>query len=254
MPPVILVRLEGGLGNQMFQYSAGKAAATATGRHLLLDPSAISRGLSGRAYELPSFLIDGQCASLADRLMSRAQVGQRLPAAARVIARVFSSRRWRLLRDQGATFDERLFTPGGDLVLEGFWQSAAYAQCGPAVATQLRREFALREPMPNRLATIQAEIAACEAVGVHVRRGDYVTNPTASAYHGVLPLTYYAAAADYIVAQLVSPKFFVFSDDLPWSKAHLRLPANPVCRCCRRALACRRAAPHGLLPPLRDCQ
>lgn len=224
MRSIVLVRLEGGLGNQMFQYAAGRSVALATGRRLLLDSSAIGRGPSKRRYELSSLAIGGERAGLICRLMARAQVGARLPAAVRELSRAVSPRRWQLLRDAGAALDERLFAISGDIVLEGPWQSAAYADRDPLVASQLRRDFALREPLTGRAAAVAAEIAACEAVCVHVRRGDYVKDAAVSAFHGTLSIDYYTAAAERIAAEAGNPTFFVFSDDLPWAQASLRLP------------------------------
>ena len=219
----VVVRLEGGLGNQMFQYAAGRAVALLTGRQLLLDPAPIPLGPSARRFELPAFRIDGEPVKPLTRTQIRLQVGSRLPAVVRAAVRTVSPRRWTLLRDEGHACDERLFTTPGDLVLEGAWQSAAYADRDPAVAAQLRRDFALRQPFPGRLGAIAAEIAACEAVCVHVRRGDYVHDQKIAAFHGVLPLEYYSAAAARIGASS-SPTFFVFSDDLEWARGALRLP------------------------------
>jgi hypothetical protein len=220
----VVVRLAGGLGNQMFQDAAGRAVALATGRRLLLDEAGILRGPSGRRYELPVFRIAGVPAGLLDRTLVRAQVGGRVPPALRDIVRATSRRRWTLLGDREAGFDERLFTTAGDLVLDGFWQSAGYPDRTPEIAGQLRHDFALRQPLPDRLAAVAAEVAACESVGVHVRRGDYAHDPTIAAVHGTLPLDYYAAAAAWLAARRDAPSFFVFSDDPAWARAHLRLP------------------------------
>lgn len=224
MQSSILVRLEGGLGNQMFQYAAGRSVALATGRRLLLDGSAIARGPTLRQYELGSLAVGGEHAGLFPRLTARAQVGARLPAVVRRLAHAVGPQRWHLLRDAGLALDDRLYSLPGDLVLEGPWQSAAYADRDPAVSAALRQDFALRAPLTGRTAAVAAEIAGCEAVCVHVRRGDYFSNPAVTAIHGVLPLDYYAAAAARIVAAVGSPAFFVFSEDIPWAKAHLRLP------------------------------
>ena len=220
----IVVRLEGGLGNQMFQYAAARAVALLTGRRLLIDPSGIPRGPSGRRYELPAFRIGGEPVRPLMRAQIRGQVGARLPGVVRTAARAVSRRRWTLLRDAGRGCDERLFTVPGDLVLEGAWQSAAYADRDPAVAAQLRRDFALRQQLPDRLAAIAAEITMGDSVGVHVRRGDYVTDPAIAAVHGVQPAEYYAAAAEVIASRASAPRFFVFSDDVAWAEGHLRFP------------------------------
>lgn len=220
----VVVRLAGGLGNQMFQYAAGRAVALATGRRLLLDEAGIPRGPSGRRYELSAFRIAGEPAGWLVRTLVRAQVGGRVPPVLRAVVRAASRRRWTLLGDREAGFDDRLFTTAGDLVLDGFWQSADYADRTPEIARHVRHDFALRQPLPDRLAAVEAEIAACESVGVHVRRGDYAHDPTIAAVHGALPLAYYDAAAAWLTARLESPSFFVFSDDPTWAREHLRLP------------------------------
>lgn len=220
----VVVRLAGGLGNQMFQYAAGRAVALATGRRLLLDASAIAHGPSDRRYELGAFAIAGEPAGPITRTLIRSQVGGRVPAAVRTASRAVARRRWSLLCDSGAACDERLFTAAGDLVLDGFWQSAAYADRDPETAGCLRQDFALRQALPDRLAALAAEMAACESVCVHVRRGDYAHDPRIAAVHGTLEPDYYAAAAARLADSVSSPAYYVFSDDLGWARAHLRLP------------------------------
>lgn len=220
----VVVRFEGGLGNQMFQYAAGRAVALSTGRRLLLDPSAIARGPGGRCYELASFQIAGEPVRWLKRTMIRAQIGARVPAILRSTAGVLSGRRWTLLRDEGRGCDERLFATPGDLVLQGFWQTVGYVERDSAVVDQLRHDFGLREPMPARVAALAAEMSACESVCVHVRRGDYVSNARIAAAHGALSLDYYAAAVERLAARVAAPSFFVFSDDLAWVRGHLKLP------------------------------
>lgn len=220
----VLLRLAGGLGNQMFQYAAGRAVALATGRRLLLDATAIPRGPSDRRYELPAFRIAGEPAGPVVRTLVRAQVGARLPGAMRGIARAASRRRWTLLGDRDSGFDERLFATAGDLVLEGPWQLAAYADHTPEIRAAIRRELSPRGPLPERLTGVIAEIEACEAVCVHVRRGDYAHDPAVAAVHGTLPLDYYDAAAARLADHVAAPFFFVFSDDAAWARRNLRLP------------------------------
>ena len=220
----VVVRLAGGLGNQMFQYAAGRAVALATGRRLLLDPSAIPGGPSGRRYELASFRLDAPAAGAVLRTMIRGQVGARVPEPLRAILRAAARRRWTLLGDRGERCDERLFATAGDVVLDGLWQSAAYAERDPAITRHLRQDFELRQPLPPRVVAVAAEIAACASVCVHVRRGDYAADPRIAAVHGTLPPDHYSASAARIAAEVATPSFFVFSDDLPWAREHLRLP------------------------------
>ena len=62
------------------------------------------------------------------------------------------------------------------------------------------------------------------AVSLHVRRGDYVSDPKTKAILGVCSLDYYRAAIAHIAERIESPAFFVFSDDIAWAKANLEIP------------------------------
>lgn len=64
----------------------------------------------------------------------------------------------------------------------------------------------------------------CESVSVHVRRGDYVTLASASAYHGLCTLDYYHRAIRHVAERVANPTLFVFSDDPEWTKANLHSP------------------------------
>jgi hypothetical protein len=60
------------------------------------------------------------------------------------------------------------------------------------------------------------------AVSLHVRRGDYASNPVTNQYHGTCSLRYYLDAVSTLVSLGVQPRLFVFSDDIPWAQASLR--------------------------------
>lgn len=61
------------------------------------------------------------------------------------------------------------------------------------------------------------------AVSVHMRRGDFVSNPKSNAVHGVCPPEYYRAAIRTMAGQVEKPCFYIFSDDIAWAKDQLKL-------------------------------
>ena len=65
-----------------------------------------------------------------------------------------------------------------------------------------------------------------DSIGVHVRRGDYVSNKHANAHHGLASIDYYNAAAIYCSTYLKNPHFLVFSDDIAWCKQNLKFGDN----------------------------
>jgi hypothetical protein len=69
---------------------------------------------------------------------------------------------------------------------------------------------------------VLTEIRKYNAVSIHIRRGDYVSNPSAAAVHGICSLEYYEAAIQFIASRTDQPFFFVFSDDPQWAKNNLK--------------------------------
>lgn len=211
---LVVVRLEGGLGNQLFQYAAGRTIALATGRDLLLDPSAY-RADPLRSYQLDHFAIAARPLRRGDVpwfRLRRSRLGAILPRRARVeiVREAFPARVpvWPGAPLEGA----------GTPYLIGYWQSERYFA---AIADTIRREVRVNVAPEGRNARLLAEIAAGDAVAIHVRRGDYVSNPAATAYHGLCGLDYYRAAIRRLAGSVPRPHCFVFSDDLDWVRANL---------------------------------
>lgn len=67
-----------------------------------------------------------------------------------------------------------------------------------------------------------------DSVMLHVRRGDYVSNAKTLRVHGVCSIDYYRRAIGVARERLGQPRFFVFSDDLAWSRENLPLGDDAV--------------------------
>ena len=63
------------------------------------------------------------------------------------------------------------------------------------------------------------------AVSIHIRRGDYVSDADANNLMGILPMGYYDRAVNYINERVKNPSYYIFSDDLEWTKDHLKVDA-----------------------------
>jgi len=218
-PESVLVRLDGGLGNQMFQYACGRAVALATGRRLLLDPSPIAARRADRSYQLDALTIHGAGAKQSTRLAARLATGQRLPPVLRRLAAAAGGG-WTLLRDRGSGADSRLLTTPGNLLLEGTWQDTSLFA---SWADQIYQDFTFREPPRPADAGLVAGLRQEGSVCVHVRRGDYVWQEDIRRVHGALPLEYYHAAARLLADHGGPQRFFLFSDDPAWAEAHLAI-------------------------------
>jgi hypothetical protein len=209
----VVVGLSGGLGNQMFQYAAGRALSLRLGCDLTLDLSWFE-GRNDRHYALAPFAISGRARSGA----------QWLPPALRQYA-TRASRRWGNRRMGAPVFREPHFhfAPSFNAIdeavfLEGFWQSARYFEQFRAV---LLKDFQLKGAVPDSCIGLLQDIVGSESICVHVRRGDYVSNLVAAKAHGLCSIKYYRQAVEALTHDLKEAHCFIFSDDPTWVRQHL---------------------------------
>ncbi len=215
---MIIVRIKGGLGNQMFQYAAGRALALKTGLPLVLDRRYYRRERE-YGYALNAF-------KLADVPLN----AERLPPLLRGRPLAYwiwrlARREPRLLRQKGSGFDPAIAAICAPSWIDGYFQSERYFT---AQAATIRAELTPISPLDAENARWHAEIKAeSRAVSLHVRRGDYVSNSKATARHGICTPDYYARALDYVAQKMESdPIIYAFSDDPAWVRENLKLPAE----------------------------
>ena len=207
---MIAVKLMGGLGNQMFQYAAARRLADVRGTGLVLDLSAFERpprGQTARVYELDCF-------------RPRATLSrQSLVASASWFRSLPLRRRLRLVTETGFAFQPAVLSAPADSHLLGYWQSERYFE---DVVGTIREDFRVCTPLGEAKRAI-AERLDESSVSVHVRRGDYASDPRAAAIHGLLSPDYYRRAAARIGETVEAPHFLVISEDSDWCRAHLTL-------------------------------
>lgn len=193
---LIIVKLIGGLGNQMFQYAFGRNLSGRLGVQLKLDISGFET-YRLRRYSLGALNIVEAFASNHEIAMS--------PHVSEV----------------GFAFDPRaLLLPDG-CHLDGYWQSEKYfAGCDEI----LREEFSVRTALKGPSVELAQRMRSQTSVSLHVRRGDYVANPHTAAVHHVCDAEYYERCIDYMGGKLENPEFFVFSDEPEWARENLRIP------------------------------
>lgn len=207
----ITTRLVGGLGNQMFQYAAGRALSLRTGLPLMLDITHLS-SKSFRDYELSAFNIQARTfrrpgEGRPDRLTRWAHaLGLHHPAPDP--APVHTEPHYH--------YDHAFETLDRACVLDGYWQTERYFL---GVADVIRQEFRPRK-MPARVAYLEANLSQPNAISVHIRRGDYASNPEVARFHGLCDLSYYKATMDRLAEHVANPVFHIFSDDHNWIQAH----------------------------------
>jgi hypothetical protein len=219
---MILVKLAGGLGNQLFQYATGRRLAIKTGAELKLDLS-VYPDRTGRIYKLADFNIKASVATPWDLKKMRPGV------AIKAFSRIFPALDTRTVKEKDFGFDENILSLADGKYLIGYWQSEKYfsarggsASGGKDIENIIRSELTLKDGLGGQARLIEQKILSTDAISIHIRRSDYLTEKISEVF-APIGLDYYARAAQKISASVRDPHFFIFSDDIDWSKANLKL-------------------------------
>ena len=212
---MIITRLFGGAGNQLFQYATGRALADR-----LCVPLALDRRYVGDAMER------GDCFEHFQN--ARFEEAPCLPPSKMDGAVRYGL--WRLLgrspslhRERGLGFDPTFFDLPDDSYLHGYWQSEKYFGPDPA---RLRADLTMTTPLDVANAAVADRIGkTAMPVSVHVRRGDYMS----SGAYAACTADYYRIAVARLQGRSDTPlTAFVFSNDPAWAADNLDLGIERV--------------------------
>lgn len=211
---MIITRLNGGLGNQMFQYAAGRALALRHGVEL---------GLDLRVYEGPSqFDFALNHFAIKAKILDRTE----LPPSRKSNKIRYLIWRSGLIRpyftDQKCDgFNQSFCNTRDDSYLRGYWQSERFFM---EVADTIAEDFHITTAPTPENAQMATRIQNADAVSLHIRRGDYISDPMANATHGTCSLEYYERALEHLTENgRKVTEAFIFSDDPTWAHENMRI-------------------------------
>ncbi len=203
---MIVVKLMGGLGNQMFQYAAARGLAkngpVYTDQSFFKINKVSTDAFTARCYRLDVFkqLNVKKLDSFSSAILG----------ADNLIAKVLK----RVLFPGLIYWHGESPIAGKMMYLDGYFQSEVHFR---SIRSVLLKEFEFSE-LNSKAQTWHREITqSSNAVSIHVRRGDYLNAPVA-AYHGLLHQDYYRKAIALIEARVSRPQYFIFSDDATWCR------------------------------------
>ena len=107
-----------------------------------------------------------------------------------------------------------------NVYIEGYWQSEKYFKDIEAV---IRREFTVKNELQGKNKEVAQQILDTLSVAIHIRRGDYISNPLTAKLHNTCSLEYYQQAINIFVGKVKDPHFFIFSDDPAWLQKNMVL-------------------------------
>ena len=230
------VLLQGGLGNQLFQYTFAESLRINESKNVSLDSSALTKNLHYDETSIRELAIQG--------LPHDKKITRKMSVSELRNSRIWNANRrkpWNLLRigytkvwitkivqllqlklvlDESRWNERKSYSYlfARTIIMDGFWQDYKYPT-GIEVALKSRINSRLRccqYPM-----NLEKQIRSESALALHVRRGDYVSNPQANEFHGALSATYYNKAISSFGASKHLDTIYVFSDDSNWCRENL---------------------------------
>lgn len=217
---MIIVKLMGGLGNQMFQYAAARRLASLHNTSVKLDLSFFGKDVPGilpRSYALVPFAIHAEPAT--DQEIANLYEPQ--AGTIKRFARLMNPCYRRIhIREQYFHFDSSILELTDNIYLDGYWQSEKYFRDIDGI---IRQDFKINTVLDSLNRQAIEEIEATESVSVHIRRSDYISNSSASKILGACPIDYYQKAIDFITVRVCNPKFYIFSDDIDWAIKNIKI-------------------------------
>ncbi|MFA6175946.1 MAG: glycosyltransferase, partial [Phycisphaerae bacterium] len=208
-PPVV-VKLMGGLGNQMFEYAAGLAVARKRGVPLKLDLSFLLDRTSRPNFAYRDFDLDLFCLAPDCELIRETH---HLPQGLRSVP------------EKHFHYDSSVTESPAGIYLDGYWQSPRYFE---SVLDEVRKTFSSFATVLNaENQKLADEIASNNAVCLHVRRADMVADPVTAAFHGSCDILYFQEASALISKRHPDAHYFVFSDDIEWCRDSGLLAGHP---------------------------
>lgn len=219
---MIIVRLNGGLGNQLFQYAAAFALAKKKLDVLKIDNSEllrpVSRGQLPRRFSLGNFRISAQVASVDEIRMARYPLG--------LISFMHEMLQKKILRKFYVDFHPEIKNLKGSIYLDGYFQSEKYFL---EYAGELLSEFVLIESLNKEVESILTKFSSKKpSVALHIRRGDYVSNPRVSKSYNLCGKFYFENAINYFSQKFDDFNLIIFSDDVTWVKNNMQFPVNCI--------------------------
>ena len=231
-----LIYMNGGLGNQLFQYIFYRAIELNTGDECIIDdtyftldpdahngyevekifglkPKLLSRVLSPEQWAgLLECKIDGKTVNQLDYLntlgyqFELCSEGNTYTEAYKDCDVKYDKNYFTLSMN---SFNGNVFSLPGDIFYYGYWINPHWFH---NIRETIVKDLTFPEITDEHNQKIMDSILSTNSVGIHIRRGDFVTLGWA------LGPDWYAGAVRHMRNVIMKPTFFVFSDDIPWCR------------------------------------
>lgn len=206
------VRMQGGLGNQIFQYAMGRSRCFITGENLVLDISGFENDHK-RNFELNNYNIIAQT-NKDTGFENYYKLVQNMQKYAHL--KLFFNKAMKIAIEK----EEFGFEPyKTNRYFWGYWQNDNYFK---NIKEQLSKELVYNGELNEIQKALIENIKKQNSVAMHIRRGDYLSVENVDLFCKVTK-TYYLSALDYLKKELKDEiNIYIFSDDIEWCKTEYR--------------------------------
>lgn len=210
----MIVRIIGGLGNQMFQYAYAKALQQ-RGYEVKIDISVFETYKLHGGYHLDKYDIDLKSSTKEKNVKFYSN------SLFYKLLRKLGINNSKIIKEKSLLFDKSLLEIEDGHYVDGYFQSEEYFK---NIRDILLNQFVLKDEISSYTKETSQIISEIKnSVSLHVRRGDYVSNQKALKVHGLCDMNYYKKAIHSLSDRLSDMTYFIFSDDMQWVKENLKI-------------------------------
>lgn len=215
---MITIKIQGGLGNQMFQYALGRAMSLKHGTAFKMDlvflMHRISRkNLTFRNYQLSKF-------NVTENFTTSSKIARYSPNLIFGLIFIinFIKKKFKLsyIAESAQNIDLSNKSLLNNAYFDGYWQDEKYFK---EFRDIIVKDFSLKEEATGLNLKYLEKISSCNSVSVHIRRGDYVKLNLSE----LCSIDYYHKSIEHIRGNVENPIFFIFSDDTRWVRDNLKI-------------------------------
>lgn len=221
---MVVVRLKGGVGNQLFMYAAARRLSLKNNVPLRLDVSSgFHHDYYQRNYRLNHFNIKAEIASSYQSFNGIS--GRVRRQILRMISRCYKFEQRLYLDEESWEFDPRLFNlrVNGIIYLEGYWAREKYFK---DIEGMIRDELQIVTKHDAENLALAAKIQSTNSVCIHVRRLRGLpgkTDAQSDPSNPALPADYYKKGIEIIASKIAEPVFYCFGDYPQWVAENVKI-------------------------------
>ena len=203
----------GGIGNQLFQFASGLSLSSRLNAELVLDLSwyeKLKGSKNERKFALESFVDLAEVQILPPQFCPRTNYLNKICHGYKVVS------------DKScAPIKLKTLETNRNIRMKGYWQSLDYfSSIAELLSESINRELSSAISDYEIISGVKDP----NSLGIHVRRGDYVSDSKTKSFHGVCDIDYFNRAFDYVNQRRPVSNVFVFSDDIDWCVRNLQFP------------------------------